>query len=223
MVYLFLLGLIVGSFVNVVIYRIPRGQSVVGGRSQCPNCRKKLPWYDLIPIASFFIVRGRCRNCKKSISWIYPLVELYSGFIFLFSFSLFVSGGLINWLFVVFVLEVLFILALIDLRHLILPDSLLLVLLIGVVVLGVIQRWLNLGSDWQVLNLDNLIGAVSLFGFLFLIWLLSKGKWLGFGDVKLAGIIGLIFGLWGGLIIFYGAIIIGTAVGLILLVSHRAN
>lgn len=173
----------------------------------------------------------------------YPIVELYSGFIFLFSYSLFISGGLVNYLFVIFVLELLLILGLIDLRHLILPDSILATLLAGVLVLAVIKRWIGpvthvdvpywvgpgngwiftLGRSYAGLALSSFIGAASLFFFLFFIWLASKGKWLGFGDVKLAGIIGLIFGFWGGLIIFYGAIITGVIVGLVLLVKQKAK
>lgn len=208
---------------NVVIYRIPRGQSIVKGRSKCPDCGKKLAWYDLIPIASFLILKRQCRNCKALISWAYPLVELYSGFVFLVSYKFFSPNGLANWLFIVFILELFLILGLIDLRRLILPDSLLIVLLGASFSILAISKLFDVRIGWLTSISSGFIGAAILFAALFIIWLLSKGQWLGFGDVKLVGIIGLIFGFWGGLAILYIAIILGTLFGLFLLLTHRAN
>ena len=222
-IYIFLLGLIVGSFVNVVIYRLPRRQSVVDGRSKCPNCGKKLAWYDLIPIASFLILKKRCRNCKVPISWTYPLVELYSGLIFLASYQLFSSGGAVNWFFAVFILELFLILGLIDLRHLILPDSLLIVLLAGSFGVLAISKLFDVRSGWLMSVSGGFVGAAFLFTVLFVIWLLSKGRWLGFGDVKLVGVIGFIFGFWGGLAILYVAVVFGALFGLFLLLTRRAS
>lgn len=219
----FILGLIVGSFVNVVIYRIPRGWSVIGGRSKCPDCGKRLAWFDLIPIASFIILKKRCRDCKVPISWTYPLAELYSGFVFLASYQLFSPGGAVNWLFAVFILELFLILGLIDLRRLILPDSLLIVLLGGSLIALAFSKLFDVRIGWGVSVSGSFIGAASLFAAFFVIWSLSKGQWLGFGDVKLAGIIGLIFGFWGGLAILYVAIILGALLGLFLLLARRAN
>lgn len=218
-----ILGLAVGSFVNVVVYRVPRGKGIIWGRSACPNCDKKLAWYDLIPVVSFLIIGGQCRNCGKPISRIYPLVELYSGFVFLSSFYLFAANGLVSWLFAVFVLEMFLILGLIDLRHYILPDFLLLTLTVGVAALAAIQKWVGSSGGWEVFAWSNFIGAALFFAVLFLIWFLSKGQWLGFGDVKLGGIVGFIFGFWGGLAILYVAIVLGALLGLLLLLVHRAN
>ena len=219
----FILGLIVGSFVNVVICRLPRSQSVVKGRSKCPDCGKRLAWYDLIPIVSFLVLKRRCRNCKVPISWTYPLIELYSGLVFLVSYQLFSPDGLVNWLFIVFVLELFLILGLIDLRHLILPDSLLIVLLGGSLSVLAISKLFDIYLGWPMSVASSFIGAAILFSVLFVMWLLSKGQWLGFGDVKLAGIIGLIFGFWGGLAILYAAVVLGALLGLVLLLTHRAN
>ena len=237
--YIFLFGLIVGSFVNVVIYRVPRGESIVSGRSRCANCGKNIAWYDLIPIASFFILRFHCRQCRRRISWLYPVVELYSGLIFLLTFYFtFISQAttlfhyyplpttyyllLVNWLLLIFLLESLLILAVIDLKNLILPDSVMLMMFLGVLAYGILE-YLRGYFGFNIFSFDNFIGATVLFSALFLIWFFSKGSWLGLGDAKLAGLVGLIFGLWGGLIVIYGAIIAGMIAGLVLMVSHKAN
>lgn len=221
-IYIFFLGLVVGSFANVVIYRVPCGKSVVTGRSRCVHCGKELAWYDLIPLISFFLLKFRCRKCHRPISWLYPAVELYSGLVFISSFMFFSNEGTVNWLFLVFILESLLILALVDLKNLILPDSIMLVMFWSILMFGI---WEYLAGVYRfnIFSFDNLLGASVLFSIFFLFWFLSKGLWLGLGDSKLAGLVGLIFGMWGGLIIIYGAIIAGTIAGLILLVSRHAN
>lgn len=138
------------------------------------------------------------------------------------AFKFFGTGGIINWLFAVFILETLLILALIDLKNLILPDSIMMAVFAGILAYGLWEHlagifWLNIFSFY------NLIGAVILFSSFFILWFLSKGLWLGLGDAKLAGLIGFIFGLWGGLIVVYGAIIAGTVTGLFLLAKRKAN
>src|SRR3989344_75443 len=82
-VYIFIIGLVVGSFVGALSYRLPRGISIIKGRSFCPNCRKQVFWYDNIPLLSFLIIGGKCRNCRKSISIRYPLIETLTAFVFL--------------------------------------------------------------------------------------------------------------------------------------------
>lgn len=224
-IYVFLLGLIVGSFVNVAIWRLPRRMSL-GGRSQCVSCLAKIPWHDLIPLASFLILRGRCRQCGVNIRWQYPLVEFYSGLVFLGSFMQFWSLGVSQWLFTVFLLEIFLILAVIDYHHLILPD--LLVILMVMAAVGVyICQWmfgysaLSFASSGSVIF--NLLSAVILFSILFVPWLISGGRWLGLGDAKLLAVIGFIFGLKGGLLILYGAVVIGALAGLVLWLSRRAT
>lgn len=85
---IFAFGLFIGSFLNCVIYRLEQGKSFLKGRSYCPHCKHQLFWQDLIPVLSFFILRGKCRYCQKSISWQYPLVELATGIIFILCFLL---------------------------------------------------------------------------------------------------------------------------------------
>ena len=222
-VYIFIAGLIIGSFVNVVIHRVPFGQSIVGGRSHCPHCRAKLAWYDLIPVISFLILAGRCRACGKKISPVYPAIEVYSGFVAVMSYWLFAGSGWIAWISGAFILELFLILAVIDFRHLILPDSLLIVLLVGAVAWSILQKIIGSTGSWQIFDLSSLAGAGVLAAIFFLVWLLSRGRGLGLGDVKLTGIIGLIFGFWGGLIVLYLAVAAGAILGAILLLTHRAN
>lgn len=197
---IFVLGLIVGSFVNVVAYRFPRGEGFVLGRSHCLHCKRALHWYELVPLVSYLFLRGRCRICRQMISWRYPLVELVSGFIWL------LAPG---WLAIVLA-ELFLILALIDFDHLIIPDSLLICFLVLLPFVPTV-RWSSL---WC---------AIGLAGFFFLLWHFSKGRWIGFGDVKLMGVLGLVFGFPGSLLIVYGAILMGGALGAILLVTRRAT
>ncbi len=219
----FILGLVVGSFVNVVAYRVPLGKSISKGRSKCPKCNIQIAWYDLVPVLSFFLLSARCRNCRAKISWLYSLGEFLSGLIFLLSFYSFQSYGLVYWLFTAFILEILLTLFLTDFQYLILPDIIILIGVIGAVVYGIFEKIGFIKNNYNILSIDNLVSAVSFSSILYLLWLGSKGKWIGLGDAKLAGLIGLLFGYIVGLSILYVAVIIGGIVGLTLLIIFKAN
>ena len=191
---LFIVGLAIGSFVNVVSIRLPVG------RSYCPACKRTLCWYELLPLASYLALLGKCRTCRAPISIRYPLIELISGFIFLLAPS--IPAIIIAELFVI--------LALIDFDRLIIPDFLLICLLILLPFFAVL-RW---SSVWCALGLGS---------FFFLLWFVSNGRWIGFGDVKLSAVLGLVFGFPGSLLVVYSAIILGGALGVILLISRRAT
>ena len=210
MIWALALGLIAGSFINVVIYRVPRKLGIVFGRSQCPHCERSLFWYDMIPVISFFFLGGRCRFCRKPISILYPLVEIISGLIFLYFYS---SLGLnMQALFYVFIAEVLLILFFTDLEHMILPDAVIIAGFIGAIILRP-----------SLLSLNHIMAAIFFLALFFLVWFLSKGKWLGLGDAKFMALIGFIFGLWSASIVLYTAVIIGTVVGILVLVAKRGN
>jgi len=220
-VLLFLIGLIVGSFANVVIYRLPRGEQFISGRSHCPVCGHAIAWYDLLPVFSFLILGGHCRYCGGKISTVYPIVEICSGLIWLFSFWLLRPAGIIQWLFWVFILELFLILAFIDLKHFILADSIMAVILAAVAcyeIFGGQAAGMN-----SIFSLGNLISALALFFVFFLIWVFSGGKGVGLGDAKLAGLMGLVFGFWNSVVILYLAIIIGVLVGAAIILMHRGN
>lgn len=219
----FILGLVVGSFINVVACRVPLGKSISKGRSKCPDCNIQIVWYDLIPVLSFFLLSARCRNCRAKISWLYPLGEFLSGLIFLLSFYFFQSYGLAYWLFTAFILEILLTLFLTDFQYLILPDIIILVGVLGAVVYGIFEKIGFIKNNYNILSIDNLVGAVAFSSILYFLWFGSKGKWIGLGDAKLAGFIGLLFGYLGGLLILYVAVIIGGIVGLTLLTIFKVD
>jgi len=238
---IFIAGAVIGSFLNVVLARFRSGESFLQGRSRCPQCGHILRWYDLIPLVSFIILRGKCRYCGKVISWQYPLVELSTGLAFLLIY-LRVAGlapgapllgarpstwGIMFfwWLFAsVFILIFVW-----DAKYLTIPDSFSGILLIGAIgyrtagfgfdakgFLGEMLSSLTPRTVQSSFILNILVAAVFGFLFLFLIFFLTKGKGLGFGDVKLAGILGLILGWPGILVNIYIAFVIGGAVGGIL-------
>ena len=194
-----LFGLIIGSFLNVCIYRIPKEKSIVWPPSFCPNCNAHIKPYDNIPLFSYLFLRGKCRNCKKTISAQYPVVEFITGALTV----LFVwRYGLSVWTFVLLAaVYSLIILSVIDLELMIIPDR----FSLGLIVLGLAFSWCNPNFDgvwWQKL-LDSLLGAgVGLFGVLAIAllgtWMFKKEA-MGGGDVKLMGGIGALIG-WEGVI-----------------------
>ena len=185
LVILFLLGLCTGSFLNVVIYRLPRGESITFDRSHCPSCGKQLVWYDLIPVLSYLLLLGRCRSCHTRISIKYPIVELLTGIIFIVLFHHF--GATLVFLKYLFLSALLVAVSFIDLEHYIIPNSLVITGLVGGVVLNLAARDVGVVSA--------LIGIFVTSGFLLLIALISKG---GMGeDIKLAAVTGLFWvGRW---------------------------
>ncbi|MBI2100528.1 MAG: prepilin peptidase [Candidatus Vogelbacteria bacterium] len=207
----FVLGLIVGSFLNVVIYRYQTGYTVLG-RSECLVCGEKLRWFELIPVASFLFQLGRCRACSGLISWQYPLVELLTGFIFLSSFW---RGGSLAWpLFVDWVIfSLLIVITVYDWRHKIIPD----LFVYTFIVVALLQSvWLDAAGPGAFVGLA--LGA-----FFWLLWFASRGRWLGLGDAKLA--LGL--GLWLGFPVALSAVTLafwsGALVGLALLLVRGYN
>lgn len=219
---LFLLGLTVGSFLNVVIYRLPKRRTFIKGRSKCANCDKEISWYDLVPILSFFLLAGKCRHCGERISWRYPIVELYSGFVFLLSFW-FLRLTIPEIVFAIFLLESFLVLALIDLENMILPDSIISTILIVALAFGFFEKYILKNAQVRIISFQNLLTALIWLGIFFCLWLFSKGKWMGLGDAKFVFLIGLVFGPWDSIMVMYVAILAGAILGLALLVLKRAT
>lgn len=208
----FLFGLIVGSFLNVLILRYNTGRSL-GGRSGCLSCGKKLSWYELVPVLSFFLQRGRCRGCRSKISWQYPLVELFTGAIFsLVAWYFWPTPGLMIFSWLVATVSI-FIFAY-DWRHQIIPDSATVIL-----IFLAILRVLFFGPG--VLN-SVLTGAGFFLAF-WALWYFSGGRWLGFGDAKLVLAIGLLLGWEQGITALCLAFWLGAIVGLALIAIGRAG
>lgn len=176
-------GVIIGSFLNVCIYRIPEKQSVVVVRSHCMSCGKQIKWYDLVPLVSFLILRGRCRYCKAKLSWQYPAVEALNGI--LYGIIVLVNGFNITSILYCLATSALLALSIIDWRTYEIPPS----FNIFIGILGIIRLILDL-PHWY----NYVIGFVSVSGFLLLIFLVTKGRGIGFGDVKLMAAAGLLLG-----------------------------
>ena len=222
--FIFIVGLAVGSFLNVLIIRLPKSdiskyQHIIGGRSECLRCRKRIIWYDNIPVLSFIILKGRCRSCKSKISWQYPLVEFLTGLLFLATFFVYPADPFFL-IYALFLIGLLTVIAFIDLKHFVILDSLILAGF-AVSVLS-IPKFSNCGII-SCSFANSFYGLLFFAGILSLIFLISKGKWLGFGDVKFAALLGLIFGLKGAVNIFYLTFSIGFIIAIMLLALKRAG
>jgi leader peptidase (prepilin peptidase)/N-methyltransferase len=197
------LGCCLGSFANVLIWRLPRDQQVVKGRSHCPRCQRQIPWYENVPIASWLALRGRCRGCQERISWRYPAVELASGLVAMGCLWWF---GLTEQAAAAFVfLYLLGVIAVIDWEHMIIPHT----LTVSGMIAGLsVAPWTGLGLPSALLGL--LVGAGS-------VWLLSEGYRLargqagmGGGDVMLMGMVGTFLGPWAAAAVLGAGALLGT-------------
>ncbi|UWG98284.1 prepilin peptidase [Dehalobacter sp. DCM] len=197
-VFVLIYGLIIGSFLNVCIYRIPIGKSVAKGRSYCPHCDSLIPWYLNIPLFSYLCLRGRCGNCQAPISPIYPLVEALNGILYLLAW--YTYGLSVEGLFAAILLSLLVVVAFIDMKHKIIPNS----LVIMIFVLGVLHavyQSVYLGVDWYL----GIIGLVAASVPLLLIMLIYP-QGMGGGDVKLMAAAGVFLGPKILLALFIGAL-----------------
>ncbi len=223
--FIFGLGLIIGSFLNVVILRINTGRSMVTGRSACARCNRTLAWYDLVPVLSFLALRGKCRTCKTDISFQYPFVELITAitFVLLYSHTLTTFGltgmALLVFAFLATIASLLIVIFVYDIRHHIVPDSVVYSFII-LSVAAVVWRTLVLGQGGFGIGIIQ--GVIVALPF-FLLWACSKGRLMGFGDVKLALGMGWLLGLSVGLAAFIFSFWIGAVVGLVLLAISRRH
>ncbi len=223
----FILGLIIGSFLNVVILRLNTSRSF-GGRSGCMSCMNKLSWYELIPVFSFLGLGGRCRNCKSKISIQYPLVELVTGTIFALLFlkfqDVFFTDFFIfsfTYFYYAFVFSLLVVISVYDLRHKIIPDSL--ALIFGIFALfGLFFFDIN-GFSLHFPSLIEFSSGLIIAAPFALLWLVSSGKWMGLGDAKLAIGLGWLLGLTGALSGVVLAVWVGATVGIALVVFSKKH
>jgi leader peptidase (prepilin peptidase)/N-methyltransferase len=200
------LGAVIGSFLNVVIVRLPRNESLVAPRSRCRTCGTELDWFDNIPILSFLVLRGRCRACGAAVSWRYPIVEAVTALLFALAAwrSTALADLLVMWLF----LSALVAITGIDLEHQIIPDW---ITLPGIVV-GFLTSFLGTRVSW----LDSLLGILVGGAILFVVIMLSGGG-MGGGDMKLSAMIGAFLGYKLALLTLFLAVILGGFVALGLL------
>jgi leader peptidase (prepilin peptidase)/N-methyltransferase len=210
----FLYGLLVGSFLNVLIYRIPRNESIVFPGSHCPSCGASLHFFDLIPVVSYIMLGGKCRYCKGPISPRYPIVELVTAS--LITVQAWRRG--INPSFFLFaaLTAILVAVTMIDYDCQIIPDSLVLL----ITILGALHLYyVLLPSFGKAVLLDRAAGFLLGGGLFFLIAVVSRGG-MGGGDIKLAAALGLWFGWKELLLLIFTAFVTGAIVSVFLLVTH---
>ena len=207
----FIFGLLIGSFLNVLIYRLPRDRSVITGRSKCPQCDNGIAWYDNVPLLSYFVLRGRCRHCRLRIPVRYPVVELITG-----ATAVVVVrqlGPTLQSFWVFAFLSILLVITLIDWSHRIIPD----VLTLGGVVFGCIGALVCL----DITIVESLLGAVMGGGLLFVIAgvyrIVRKVDGMGGGDLKLMAMIGAFLGWQAVFPVLILASFLGAVYGLYLM------
>jgi leader peptidase (prepilin peptidase)/N-methyltransferase len=215
--FVFIFGLLWGSFANVVIYRLPKGESVVRPRSRCPKCQKPITWYENIPLFSWAFLRARCRNCKNPISWRYPLVELITGLLFAL---IFLKYGY-SWLTVEYVIFAwsLVVVSFIDLELMILPD----VFTLSGIVLGLIGAALNPQREFMSSVYGVLIGGGFLWLIAYLYLVVRKQEGMGGGDIKLLAWIGAVLGWTAIPFVVLASSLLGLVVGLNLALRNKAG
>jgi leader peptidase (prepilin peptidase)/N-methyltransferase len=218
------LGLMIGSFLNVVIWRVPRGESVVRPRSHCPGCQAGIRPRDEVPVISWLLLRGRCRDCGEPISARYPLVELLTGLLFA-GIALRFADTPARLPAYLYLAAIGVALALIDLDVRRLPDALTLPSYVVGLVLLALAIATGSGEGWSTLG-RALIGLAAMYAFFFLIWYVTAGRGMGFGDVKLAGVLGLYLGFlgWGPWAVgLFAGFLVGGLVSIGLVVAGSAG
>ena len=212
---IFIPGIVIGSFLNVCICRIPEGESVVYPSSRCTYCGTPLKWYDLIPVLSYLSLKGKCRYCGGSISPQYPIVELLNGLLYLYFFYKF--GLSPEFIFYCIAFSILMIISFIDYYKQIIPDGLLLIFMLCVIIYKIINLILyNIPLNIR----DGIFGFI--FGGLvfFIIAIVSNGA-MGGGDIKLIAVLGFIIGLKKTILNILLSFIIGAVISVFLLLSRK--
>ena len=212
--FIFLCGLAVGSFLNVLADRFSRNESITKGRSYCESCKKTLGVLDLVPLFSFLYLQGKCRYCKTKLSWYYPIVEVTTGILFVATFwwtqTNFPSLPIIYYLFLVSSLIVVFFA---DIKYGIIPDK----ILFPAIFISFFYLFFTTPHALPA----HLLSALGAFLFFFLIFLLTRGKGMGFGDVKFAFLMGLVLGFPNIVVSLYIAFLTGAFISLILIIGGK--
>jgi leader peptidase (prepilin peptidase) / N-methyltransferase len=217
----FIFGLIIGSFLNVVILRLPKEQTL-SGRSECPKCKHELQPLDLVPVFSYLFLRGKCRYCKAKISPRYMIIELVTGLLFALASLVFVPVDLVSTLElirVLFITSVLIAVFVIDFEHYLILDA---IVYPSIIVLALMSLGIDLASG-SSLFVTGIFAALALSLFFGSIYHFSGGEWMGFGDVKFALFLGfatpglLVFGM----LLF--ASLLGSIVGILLILLKGKN
>ena len=220
-------GLIIGSFLNVVIFRL-NTEKGFDGRSKCMNCRHQLSWYELFPVFSFLFLNGRCKHCKTKISLQYPLVELLTGVIFALLFlkfqNIFYTDALIfagTMAYYASMFSLLIVIAIYDIRHKIIPD--ILALVFGILAFLGLFLFSSFGFNLHIPTILEFLAGIIIAVPFALIWLFSRGVWMGLGDAKLAIGLGWLLGLsrvLSGVVVSFWS---GAIIGLLLIAFSKKH
>ncbi len=210
--FVFIFGLIIGSFLNAVIFRLHNHESFLFERSHCMHCKHELSGLDLVPLFSFLALKGRCRYCHKKISWQYPLIELLTAIVFvLLALNYQNSIFDIHFVYSLVISSFLIVVAVYDFKHMEILDKVI------YPALGIATIY-NLAYGHLV---QGLIGAAIVTGFFAAQYFVSKGRWIGFGDVKFGLLLGSLFGVKMSIIMLVIAYFLGAVVGVSLLASGK--
>ncbi|MCR5473586.1 MAG: prepilin peptidase [Lachnospiraceae bacterium] len=224
-----ILGILIGSFINVCVYRIPKHENITTTRSHCMACGNVIKWYDLVPVISYLLLGGKCRNCKAKLSIQYPIIELLNGLLYCLIFA--VMGLTLQSVLTMALTSALIVIAVIDWRTYEIPFG----LNVFIAVLGILYTLLDLAKScgmwvysleansakgaffsWLPMTVsDHLIGAVSVSGFLLILYLATKGRGIGGGDIKLMAAAGLFLGWKNIILAFVIGCILGSVIHLI--------
>jgi leader peptidase (prepilin peptidase)/N-methyltransferase len=209
-------GLALGSFINVLIDRLPRGESVVFVRSHCDWCRRTLSWYELIPIFSYLVQRGRCRRCRHRLSLQYPVVEIVSALLLITLYRVLLGNAtaFIAWGVIALSLFAIFVT---DLKYSIIPDSLVIAGVIG----ALYERSLPFRIHGDTPLLALVISGIGGSLFLFFLYSVTRGRGMGLGDVKLAFLLGFLSGFPGIAVTLTVAFLTGAGAGVILILTGK--
>ena len=211
---IFIIGLTLGSFFNVIIFRFGTNKGVVKGRSKCQNCDSVIRWFDLVPILSYFMLQSRCRECGKKISPLYSVVEISTAIVLLL---LFLNTPVVSYLTALdaFIVLLLVLIIFLDILYFTIPDKIL--ALLAIVAVGL--KLLTGNTDFLYL----LISALGLTAFFAILYAVSKGRWIGLGDIKLIFLIGFLLGYPTGYLAIVAAVWLAAIFSITLLLIKRAT
>ncbi len=209
---IFILGLIIGSFLNVLICRLPDLKSIASTRSYCPQCKHSLSYVDMIPVFSFLLLSGHCKYCRKNISWQYPLVEIATALLFV---ALYLQFGLTFYsVFQIIVSCCLIVVFVYDAQRQLIPDEMLLAIVFVTIIYYI--------SQYKFFDFTNILIAIFIPILLTgAIVFLSKGKGMGIGDIKLSAVLGLVLGYPNILIALFVAFVVGAIYGIIAIIAGK--
>ena len=230
-VFIFILGLCVGSFLNVVIYRtwLAKGKGFVWGRSFCDHCKKTLKWFDNIPLLSYIALEGRCRFCRKKISLQYPLVEFATGLLFVFVWVMLgqkcISGSqcFLMMIFYCWMVAALVAVFVSDLRYRIIPDEVIFSSGLLILLIRLLETFFGFSIDFGGGILGAALSSLGAGLFFLILIRITKGKGMGMGDVKYVVFMGILLGWPKVLVGLFLAFLTGAVVGVILILTGRRH